>query len=260
MTNHLILVTGATGSIGRLAVEEAVREGHRVRMLTRRSGQKALPNGAEVVLGDLTRPDTLTAAVAGVDAVIFAHGTYGSVRNAELVDYGGVRNILLALGDQRAHLALMTAIAVTDRKGAHDWKRRAERLIRASDMSYTIVRPGWFDYNDADQLMPVLLQGDRRQSGTPRDGVIARRQVARILVKSLFCPSADRKTFELVAEKGLEPQSLDTLFAGVDADISGAVDAVHDATNMPLSDEPQTVLDEFRQIEGRRRARAGSVA
>ncbi|WP_330996549.1 NAD(P)H-binding protein [Burkholderia diffusa] len=31
------------------------------------------------------------------------------------------------------------------RTEAHDWKRRSERLVRASGNAYTIVRPGWFD-------------------------------------------------------------------------------------------------------------------
>lgn len=252
--NKLILVTGATGSIGRLAVEEAVRDGHRVRVLTRKSPKAAPPEGVEVVIADLTHPDTLAAAVVDVDAVLFTHGTYGSIRDAEEVDYGGVRNILLALDNRGVHLALMTAIAVTDRKGAHDWKRRAERLIRASGMPYAIVRPGWFDYNDADQLMPVMLQGDHCQSGTPRDGVIARRQVAKILVKSLFCAAADKKTFELIAKKGREPQSFEALFANLDADTGNTVDAVHDAANMPLSEEPSSVIVELQQMKDRGRA------
>ena len=44
----------------------------------------------------------------------------------------------------------MTSIGVTNRTGAynrstqaHDWKRRSERLVRASGHQYTIVRPGW---------------------------------------------------------------------------------------------------------------------
>ncbi len=50
---------------------------------------------AEVVVGDLTRPDTLAAAVAGVDAVVFTHGSDGGGKaGAEAVDYGGVRNVL----------------------------------------------------------------------------------------------------------------------------------------------------------------------
>jgi uncharacterized protein YbjT (DUF2867 family) len=87
-----VLVVGATGSVGRLVVEEAVKKGHAARALARdpRKARKLLPD-AEVVVGDLTRPDTLTAAVDGVDAIVFTHGSGGGKAGAERVDYGGVR-------------------------------------------------------------------------------------------------------------------------------------------------------------------------
>jgi len=242
-----VLAVGASGSIGSYVIDEAIAQGHTVRALTRNPARLKPSAGLEVVSGDLTRPQSLLKAVKGVDAVVFTHGTYGSIRDAETIDYGGVRNVLGALGDEKVRIALMTAIAVTDRKGAHDWKRRAERLVRASGNPYTIVRPGWFDYNDADQLNPVFLQGDKRQSGSPRDGVIARRQVARVLVRSLTSDAASAKTLELVAERGAEPRDFDPLFAALDADKPGAVDGVHDPANMPLDAEPTGVRETLRQ-------------
>ena len=58
--------------------------------------------------------------------------------------------MLRALGGRRARIVLMTSINVTRRdagayQGLMDWKRRSERLVRASGLPYTIVRPGWFD-------------------------------------------------------------------------------------------------------------------
>ena len=124
--------------------------------------------------------------------MVFTLGSDGAGKVAESVDYGGVRNVLNAFGSRTARVALMTSIGVTNRAGAynrsteaHDWKRRSERLVRASGMPYTIVRPGWFDYNGPDEHRLVLLQGDTRQAGDPSDGVIARRQIAEILVRSL---------------------------------------------------------------------------
>lgn len=228
-----ILVTGATGSIGQHVVAEALGAGHTVRALVRKPGALSAKRGLEVVVGDLTQPQTLRAAVDGIDAIVFVHGTYGSIEQAGLVDCGGVRNVLAALGGTPVRIALMTAIGVTDRKGAHDWKRRAERLVRMSGHPYTIVRPGWFDYNDRDQNRLVFLQGDKRQSGTPRDGVIARRQVAQVLVGSLTSEAANRKTLELVAEKGAAQLNLEPLFAALDGDVPGSQDAAHDAANMP---------------------------
>jgi uncharacterized protein YbjT (DUF2867 family) len=252
-----VLAVGATGSIGRLVVEEALREGHAVRALVRSSGKaRRLPPEAQVVVGDVTRPETLAAAVDGVDAVVLTLGSDGAGKEgAETVDYGGVRNVLRALGARPARIALMTAIGVTNRTGdynrqteAHDWKRRSERLVRASGRPYTIVRPGWFDYNKPDEHSLVLLQGDKRQAGDPTDGVIARRQIAEILVRSLTSPQAERKTFELVATAGAGQQDLEPLFAALDADPPGALDAAHDTTNMPLAEEPQRVRDDLDAV------------
>lgn len=248
-----VLVVGATGSIGHLVVEAALRHGYLTRALVRDPGKAGqLPVGAEVVFGDLTRPETLTAAVDGIDAVVFTHGSHGGKAGAESIDYGGVRNVLTALGSRTARIALMTAIGVTNRTGAynlsteaHDWKRRSERLVRASGLPYTIVRPGWFDYNAPNEHRLVLLQGDTRQAGNSSDGVIARRQIAEVLVRSLGSGSALRKTFELVATAGPAPEDFDALFGRLEADGAGALDGVRDAANMPLADEPVRVRDDL---------------
>lgn len=257
-----VLVVGATGSIGRLVVDEAIRQGYRTRALVRdRDKTRQLPADVQVVVGDVTRPDTLPAAVAGVDAVVFTLGSDGTGKTgAENIDYGGVRNVLSALGSQTARVALMTAIGVTNRTGAynrsteaHDWKRRSERLVRASGLPYTIVRPGWFDYNGPGEHRLVLLQGDTRQAGDSSDGAVARRQIAEVLVRSLSSQKALRKTFELVATTGPEPSDFDTLFAALEADPQGALDGVHDAANMPLADEPQRVRDDLEAVVAHQR-------
>jgi uncharacterized protein YbjT (DUF2867 family) len=251
-----VLVVGATGSIGRLVVEEALVAGYAVRALIRSEARaRQLPAEATAVVGDLTRPETLAAAVDSVDAVVFVHGSQGGKADMEAVDYGGVRNILTALGDQPARIALMTLIGITNRDTSYnrstegpDWKRRSERLVRASGRPYTIVRPGWFDYNGPDENKPVLLQGDQRRSGGPSDGAVARRQIARILVASLSSGAANAKTFELVSESGAEPQDLEPLFAALDADEPGSLDGVRDENNMPLEREPQQVRQDLEAI------------
>ena len=253
-----VLVVGATGSIGRLVVEEAIRQGHVVRALARDARKaRRLPAETEVIIGDLTRLETLAQPVNGVDAIVFTHGSDGGGKaGAERVDYGGVRSVLAALAGRSVRVALMTAIGVTNREGdynrqteAHDWKRRGERLVRASGLPYTIVRPGWFDYNKPDEHQLVLLQGDRRHAGDPSDGVIARRQLAQVLVASLTSGGALKKTFELVATKGPAQHDLEPLFAALEADPPRGLDAVRDLANMPLPEEPQRVRDDFQSVK-----------
>ncbi|CAN7614222.1 SDR family oxidoreductase [Pseudorhodoferax sp. LjRoot39] len=256
-----ILVVGATGSIGSHVVALALQAGYAVRALTRDVARAAdLPAQAERVVGDVAHAQTLESAVEGVDAIVFTHGAQGQGKlGSEQVDYGAVRNILAALKGRTVRIALMTAIGVTDRTGsynrsteAHDWKRRAERLVRASGLAYTIVRPGWFDYQEAGQNRLVFLQGDRRHAGTPADGVVARRQIAQVLVASLASAAAERKTLELVAEHGAAQHDLDPLFLALQADPADALDAVRDLQNMPLGSEPERVRNDLARMSSSR--------
>jgi uncharacterized protein YbjT (DUF2867 family) len=250
------LVVGATGSIGRLVVAEAIHHGHSVRALVRSlSRARDLPSEARLIEGDLTKPETFRAAVEDVEAVVFTHATTRDEGGFEEVDYGGVRNVLAALGSRQVRIALMTAIGVTNRSGAYnrstasgDWKRRSERLVRASGLPYTIVRPGWFDMNGPDQHELVLLQGDRRHAGDPSDGVIARAQIAEVLVHSLTSGSALRKTFELVSVPGLPPADLDELLSALEVDPPGALDGVLDLPNLPIEDEPARVREDLARV------------
>ncbi|MFF1877232.1 SDR family oxidoreductase [Leifsonia sp. NPDC058230] len=254
-----VLVVGATGSIGRLAVAEAVGRGYATRALVRDASTAGpLLPGAELFVGELTRAETLSEAVDGVDAVIFTHGAHDGGKEAmEAVDYGAVRNVLAALADRPARIALMTSIGITNRTGgfnsatqALDWKRRSERLVRASGRPYTIVRPGWFDENKPDEHQLRLPQGDKPRAENPSDGVIAREQIAHVLVESLTSEAADHKTFDLVAERGPAPADLTPLFAALQADPADAIDGVLDPANMPVDAEPQHVLDDLDAARG----------
>ena len=130
----------------------------------------------------------------------------------------------------RCRIALMTAIGVTNREGdynrqteAHDWKRRGERLIRVSGPPYTVVRPGWFDYNKPDEHHLVFLQGDRSSCWQiPATGSSPAASSLQVLVASLTSEAALRKSVELVATHGPAQPDLEPLFAALDADPPGA--------------------------------------
>ncbi|WP_446045441.1 SDR family oxidoreductase [Streptomyces olivaceus] len=246
-----VLVVGASGSIGQLAVAQALQAGFQTRALVRDARKaKLFPEGVETVIGDLTNADTLRDAVHGVTGIVFTHGSHGGAREAEAVDYGAVRNVLSVL-DAPVRIALMTAIGVTKHSAGHDWKRRGERLVRASGLPYTIVRPGWFDYNHPDQHQLVMLQGDTRWASDPSDGVVSRAQIAQVLIASLTSDAADHKTLELVAEKGPAQTDLDPLFSSLQADPADALDAVLDRDNMPLGQEPTGVVAELDAVRER---------
>ncbi|HEY8701716.1 MAG TPA: NAD(P)H-binding protein [Arthrobacter sp.] len=62
-----VLIVGATGSVGRYAVAEALQQGYAARALVRDRARAArvLPDGVDLMTGDLTHPETLCVAVGG---------------------------------------------------------------------------------------------------------------------------------------------------------------------------------------------------
>ena len=81
-----VLVVGATGSVGQLVVAEALQAGYRVRALVRdrARAEESLPPRTVMVVGDLTEPASLPAAVEGVDGIVFTHGASGETAAREV--------------------------------------------------------------------------------------------------------------------------------------------------------------------------------
>ncbi|MEO1591704.1 MAG: SDR family oxidoreductase [Cyanobacteria bacterium J06632_22] len=77
MTVQRVLVTGATGGVGQLAVAELLQQDYTVRVLTRRldKAKRLFEGRTEIAVGDLRQPETLTDAVKSVDAILCCTGT-----------------------------------------------------------------------------------------------------------------------------------------------------------------------------------------
>lgn len=249
---HVLVSVGSTGSIGQLVVNEAIEQGFQVRAIVRTPGQSHLfSSSVEVVTVDFEDLTSLRSALTGVTDVVFTQGTYSSdPGTAKTANYLPVRNLLLAL-DHPVRVSLMTTVAVTLPTVGHDWKRRAERLLRASGLPYTIVRPGWFDANPVGSDREVFLQGDTSWTGTPADGVVSRRAIARTLVRALLSDSAVAKTLELTTAPGSSITDLDRAFADLRSDLSGCVDGVLDRDSLPLKDESGDVRKDLDDMAHR---------
>jgi uncharacterized protein YbjT (DUF2867 family) len=118
-------------------VSEALAKGHEVRALVRNVARASRLPAVETAVGDVTKPETLAAALEGIDAVVLTVNADGQGRQAaEAVYYRGVRDLIAAIGGRPVRIALMTTIGVTECRGSynltnewHDWNRRNRRSI-----------------------------------------------------------------------------------------------------------------------------------
>lgn len=247
-----VLVVGGTGSIGRLVVARLVELGLTPRVLTRHPerARASLPDATEVVAGDIADAASLASAAKGVGAAILTHGApYGS-GDYEAVDYGAVPAVLHALTDRSLPVVLMSSIGVTGTEGSAQtllsWKRRGERVLRASGHPHTIVRPGWFDAGSGSEQRADLRQGDAVGYGPVR-----REHVAETLVQAVLSPAAAGRTLELFSADGDPVTDWNAAFAALDPDPepNPGLDGAHDPATLPIADEPPAVraeLDRWR--------------
>jgi uncharacterized protein YbjT (DUF2867 family) len=240
------LVLGGTGSIGRLVVARLLERGDSVRVVTRDvdRARGALPVSAEIVLGDLSDVGSISAALDGVDAVVLTHGApYGSGDDAA-VDYGAVPTLLEALDGRQVRVALMSSIGVTATGGSSrellSWKRRGERLLRASGLPYTVVRPGWFDAGTGTEQHVDLRQGDLIEYGPVR-----REHVAETLVRALRTREATGRTIEVFSSDGPPVVDWNAAFSATTPDEPGALDGAQDRPGPPLDQEPERVRSDL---------------
>ncbi|MBT2399411.1 NAD(P)H-binding protein [Streptomyces sp. ISL-100] len=128
-----ILVTGATGTVGRQVVAELVRRGEHVRALTRDPAKADFPAGVETVRGDLTDPDTLVPALKGVTGL-------------HLITFGGAYFAPLTTGAEIVALAAKEGVQrITVLNGGGP--SLLQDAVEAGDVDWTLVMPVEFMAN-----------------------------------------------------------------------------------------------------------------
>ncbi|MCX5115797.1 NAD(P)H-binding protein [Micromonospora sp. NBC_00362] len=141
-----ILVTGATGMVGRHVVAELVKTGHRVRALTRTPSASSLPDGVEVVGGDLTDPPSLEPSLNGVERMyLFPVG-----RTA--------RDVVAAAKRASVRRIVVLSGALADTDDSEDGYLAVERAVEDSGLEWTHVRPGELAANWLDWA-PTIKEG-----------------------------------------------------------------------------------------------------
>ncbi|WP_234334957.1 NmrA family NAD(P)-binding protein [Streptomyces sp. NRRL S-118] len=153
-TDRVNLVTGATGTVGRQVVAELLRLGQPVRALTRDPATAALPDGVEVVRGDLTDPGTLGPALEGVTGL-------------HLITFGGAYFAPLETGPRIVELAREAGVRrVTVLNGGGPTP--LEEAVRASGLPWTVVMPVEFMSNALEWAERIRAHDEVREPFTGR--------------------------------------------------------------------------------------------
>ncbi|HEV2802602.1 MAG TPA: NAD(P)H-binding protein [Pyrinomonadaceae bacterium] len=138
-----VLVTGGTGSLGRILVRALVREGHAVRIMSQRARRRPEMPDVEWAQADLASGEGVREAVEGVETVFHLASDFN---NPEAVDVSGTRRLVEASREGRiSHLVYISIVGIEDiPTNYYRRKREAERIIESSGVPHSIQRATQF--------------------------------------------------------------------------------------------------------------------
>jgi NADH dehydrogenase len=211
----MLLVAGGTGLLGSAIVHELLKRDEPVAVLGRNEEKikRRFGESVEARAGDVTRPESLTAAMQGVDTVINAVQIPTSPIEIprkgwtfENVDYKGTVNLVDAARSASVKRFVYLSAIGADVNGPKHWfrfKGMAEQHVRDSGLDWSIVRPTWVFGPEDDSLNRIIgfskflpfvpLFGDGRQAMQP----VFVDDVGKVVADAVTKPEAVGEVFEL---------------------------------------------------------------
>jgi uncharacterized protein YbjT (DUF2867 family) len=203
----MILVTGATGTVGRPLIDVLAGEGVKVRAVTRDPQAAGLPAGVEVVVGDPSRPDTMGAVVEGVTS-LFLHPRAVGEAAADL----------LALAKERGvgRVVALSAVNVDDdladqpSRFQGDRNKEAEDAAVASGLDWVSLRSASFAVNTLRTWAPQVRAGDvvRGPYAAFAEPLIHEGDLAEVAARALLSAELTFRKVRLTGPRSLSHEEL----------------------------------------------------
>ncbi|GAB2505464.1 NAD(P)H-binding protein [Nocardiopsis aegyptia] len=245
----MIVVTGATGNIGRHLVTTLADAGEQVRAIARRPPDTGVPEGVEYRTADLSRPADLPSAVEGADALFLLLGPELSASGAAAAS---VTDHARAAGVARIVAVSSLAAATRPDAPSHAGMRALEDAVRGSGPGWTLLRPGGF-FSNAFSFAETVRE--RRTVLAPFGDValpaVDPADIAGVAAAALRDPRHEGRTYVLT---GPEPVSPRQQAAAIGAVLGTGIDFVEltrdQAREHLLAAMPASVADGTLDILG----------
>jgi uncharacterized protein YbjT (DUF2867 family) len=222
VASNLVLIPGA-GGVGRMVFEHLRTQDVPVRFMVRREDERAAELrtlGAEVVIGDLTRPETVAAALQGVTRMLFAmtvspdHLLAATVVASVASEYGKME-ALVDLSQMTVSQMTATSTEESNQQRLH-WL--AEQVLNWSGLPVVHIRPTVF--LDTPLFTTALVRSIRENGtialpfGTGRTSPVAVDDVARVIATVLCDPAPHiGQIYELTGPRSMDMTELAAAFS-----------------------------------------------
>ncbi|MEV0232850.1 NAD(P)H-binding protein [Nonomuraea sp. NPDC050786] len=178
----MILLTGATGTIGGEVLQLLSARGERVRAMAREPSRVPALPGVEAVRGDFDDVASLAEAAAGADTLFLLSAPGPAITRHDEAMLAAAREA----GVRKA--VKLSAIGTGEQPDSKvaDWHLPGEKALRSSGMEWTVLRPSSFASNTLRWAAPIRSGHPiPNMTGTGTQGVIDPRDVAEVAVRAL---------------------------------------------------------------------------
>ncbi len=253
----MILVVGATGSLGGTIARMLLVDGQPVRVLARPHSnyQPLQHNGAQVVMGDMKDLASLYPACAGVDTVITTANSVlrGGEDTIESVDLLGNHNLIDAARDAGVKHFIFVSVLGSFLDSPNPFvraKAESEAYLRASGMTYTIIAPNAFM-----EVWPAMIVGIPVMKGMPvmiygggwrKHAFISAGDVAAFTVASVHNPAARNQVLALGGPEALTWRDVIAIYERV---LGHPITAEFVPPGTPVPYLPESVLPLFAGMD-----------
>jgi uncharacterized protein YbjT (DUF2867 family) len=197
----MILVTGASGTVGKAVLNEVARSEVKHKAMYRSAEEAAkAPAGTTTVVADFSKKETLAPALRDVDGVYLVCSPI-----PDLVQLEG-NMIDASVAASVKHIVLNSALGAGDHpKSFPSWHRKVEDKLKSTGISFTILRPNSFHQNVVTYFAPsIRAQGVFYSSvGQARVSFLDVRDIALVAAKALAGGQHSGKTYELNGPEAL---------------------------------------------------------
>ncbi|AFY87554.1 MAG: hypothetical protein CLLPBCKN_004323 [Chroococcidiopsis cubana SAG 39.79] len=214
-----ILIVGATGTLGRQVARRALDEGYKVRCLVRSQKKATFLKewGAELVSGSLSQPDTLPAALEGMDVVIDAATARATDSlSIKQVDWDGKVALIQAAKAAGVDRYIFFSILEAEKYPQvplMEIKRCTELFLSEAGMNYTILRLCGFMQGLIGQYAIPILEGQAIWV-TGESSPVAymdTQDIAKFAVRALSVPATEKQTFPVVGSRAWSAEEITSL-------------------------------------------------
>ena len=230
----MILVTGASGTVGKQVLHQVAQSGAQHRAMYRSAEEAAkAPPGTAAVVADFAKKETLAPALRGVETVYLVCAPIPELVQLE----GNMVDACVSAGVR--HVVLNSALGAGDYpKSFPSWHRQVEDKLRATPLSWTILRPNSFHQNTTAYFAPsIRAQGVFYGSlGDSQMSYLDVRDVGAAAAKTLTGGAHAGKVYELNGPEALTASELA-------AKIANAAGRDVNYVNLPIEALRKAMLD-----------------